>query len=122
MVRDAFDWAGFRDRHVPFQDLVIYELHVRGFTQHASSGVRSPGTFAGLMEKIPYLVDLGVNAVELMPIFEFDEMADRREIDGRELLNYWATTRSASLRPTRAIPPRPSPGARAASSRPSSGS
>lgn len=89
VVRDAFDWAGFRDRHVPFQDLVIYELHVRGFTQHASSGVRSPGTFAGLMEKIPYLVDLGVNAVELMPIFEFDEMADRREIDGRELLNYW---------------------------------
>lgn len=44
---------------MPFQDLVIYELHVRGFTQHMSSGVRSPGTFAGLMEKIPYLVDLG---------------------------------------------------------------
>ena len=52
---------------VPFQDMVIYELHVRGFTEHESSGVKHRGTFRGLMEKIPYLLELGVNAVELMP-------------------------------------------------------
>ncbi len=70
-------------------DLVIYELHVRGFTKHSSSGVEHKGTFAGLQEKIPYLKDLGVNAVELMPIFEFDEMMNAREVDGKRLLEYW---------------------------------
>ena len=71
------------------EDLVIYELHVRGFTKDSSSGVLHPGTFAGLMEKLPYLLELGVNVVELMPIFEFDEMQDYREVDGKELYNYW---------------------------------
>ena len=71
------------------EDLVIYEMHVRGFTRHGSSGVEYPGTFAGLMEKIPYLKELGVNAVELMPIFEFDEMKDNRVVDGRQLVDYW---------------------------------
>ena len=71
------------------EDLIIYELHVRGFTKDPSSGVANPGTFAGLMEKLPYLESLGVNAVELMPIFEFDEMLDYREVDGRKLYNYW---------------------------------
>lgn len=71
------------------EDLVIYELHVRGFTRHASSGVSHPGTFSGIMEKIPYLKELGVNAVELMPIFEFDEMKDSREVDGKTLIDYW---------------------------------
>ena len=64
-------------------------MHVRGFTKDASSGVAHPGTFHGIMEKIPYLKELGINAVELMPIFEFDEMRDHRVIDGRELLDYW---------------------------------
>ncbi len=89
VVEDSFDWSGFHDSKVPFRDMVIYELHVRGFTRHKSSGVRHPGTFRGLMEKIPYLLELGVNAVELMPIFEFDEVADERIVDGRKLLNYW---------------------------------
>ena len=71
------------------EDLVIYELHVRGFTRHASSSVFHPGTFSGIMEKIPYLKELGVNAVELMPIFEFDEMKDSREVDGKTLIDYW---------------------------------
>lgn len=84
-----FDWSGFHDSKVPFQDMVIYELHVRGFTEHESSGVKHRGTFRGLMEKIPYLLELGVNAVELMPIFEFDETAEERIVDGRQLLNYW---------------------------------
>ena len=70
-------------------DLIIYELHVRGFTQHPSSGVEHRGTFAGLKEKIPYLKELGINAVELMPIFAFDETMNSREIDGRKLLDYW---------------------------------
>ena len=89
VVEDVFDWSGFHDSKVPFQDMVIYELHVRGFTVHESSGVKHRGTFRGLMEKIPYLLELGVNAVELMPIFEFDETAEERIVDGRQLLNYW---------------------------------
>lgn len=57
---------------------MIYEMHVRGFTKHESSGISCPGTFSGIMEKIPYLKDLGITAVEPMPIFEFDEMKDSR--------------------------------------------
>ena len=71
------------------EDLIIYEVHVRGFTKHGSSGVEHPGTFAGLLEKLPHLLELGVNVVELMPIFEFDEMQDYREVDGEKLYNYW---------------------------------
>jgi len=89
VVDDVFDWGDFNTLHIPFKDMVIYEMHVRGFTVHNSSGVKHPGTFAGLMEKIPYLKSLGVNAVELMPVFEFDEMAENREMDGKRLLNYW---------------------------------
>ena len=70
-------------------DLVIYELHVRGFTQHPSSKVKHRG-FEGLREKIPYLKELGVNAVELMPIFEFDETMNAREVNGQKLLEvFW---------------------------------
>ena len=69
--------------------MVIYEMHVRGFTRHESSGVKNPGTFAGLLEKLPYLKKLGVNTVELMPVFEFDETADERTVGGKKLLNYW---------------------------------
>ena len=89
MVRDDFDWGVMPRPLIPMEDLIIYELHVRGFTKDASSGVRNPGTFEGLMEKIPYLEALGVNAVELMPIFEFDEMQDYRQTNGQELYNYW---------------------------------
>ena len=71
------------------EDLTIYELHVRGFTQDSSSGVKCPGTFRGLEEKIPYLKELGINAVELMPIFEFDEMRNARLIDENQLIDYW---------------------------------
>lgn len=68
---------------------MIYEIHVRGYTKDKSSGVSAPGTFAGLKDKIPYLKDLGINAVELMPIFEFDEMESARVVDGVQLYNYW---------------------------------
>ncbi|MCI8560055.1 MAG: glycogen debranching enzyme [Dorea sp.] len=89
VVQDNFDWGVENNPLVPMEDLVIYEMHVRGFTKHDSSGVSFPGTFSGVMEKIPYLKELGVNAVELMPVFEFDEMKDCREVDGKQLLDYW---------------------------------
>lgn len=89
VVRDTFDWGVQPQSSREMSDLIIYELHVRGFTQHPSSGVKHPGTFAGLKEKIPYLKELGINAVELMPIFEFDEMINAREVDGKQLVEYW---------------------------------
>lgn len=89
VVRDNYDWGSHVYKKQSLEDLIIYELHVRGFSYDPSSGVKYPGTFAGLAEKIPYLKELGVNAVELMPIFEFDEMGSCREIDGRQLLDYW---------------------------------
>lgn len=89
VVRDVFDWGDMPQSKRPLSDLIIYELHVRGFTKHESSGVKHPGTFAGLREKIPYLKELGINVVELMPIFAFDETVNQREIDGRKLLECW---------------------------------
>ena len=89
VVKDDFEWGRERNPLIPMEDLIIYEMHVRGFTRHGSSGVEYPGTFAGLMEKIPYLKELGVNAVELMPIFEFDEMKDSRMVDGNQVVDYW---------------------------------
>jgi len=86
-----FDWQGDAPLLTPIEDLVIYEMHVRGFTRHESSGVAYPGTFEGVREKIPYLKELGINAVELMPIFEFDEFEHSRvnPETGDLLLNYW---------------------------------
>ena len=89
VVVNDFDWGNHVDPIRPIQDLIIYELHVRGFTKDASSGVSHPGTFAGIKEKIPYLKELGITAVELMPVFEFDETMGRREVNGRTLLDYW---------------------------------
>ncbi len=89
VVKSSFDWGNIKQLEQPFDDLVIYETHVRGYTKDKSSGVSAPGTFAGLKDKIPYLKDLGINAVELMPIFEFDEMESARVIDGVQLYNYW---------------------------------
>ena len=89
IVSSYFNWENVQSPHIPMQDLVIYEMHVRGFSKHESSGVANPGTFDGIIEKIAYLKDLGVNAVELMPIFEFDEMRDMRVHDGKLLLVYW---------------------------------
>lgn len=89
VVHDDFVWNAPRQKMAPLQDYVIYELHVRGFTQHESAGVTHCGTFAGIMEKIPYLQDLGINAVELMPVFEFDETRGMREVNGETLLDYW---------------------------------
>lgn len=89
VVKSSFDWGDIKQLEQPFEDLVIYETHVRGYTKDKSSGVSAPGTFAGLKDKIPYLKDLGINAVELMPIFEFDETESARVVDDVQLYNYW---------------------------------
>ena len=89
VVKDRFDWGDMPQSKKELCDLIIYELHVRDFTHHPSSGVQHRGTFFGLMEKIPYLKELGINAVELMPIFEFDETMNSRTVDGKQLLECW---------------------------------
>jgi glycogen operon protein len=87
----AFDWGTARPPRTALADTIIYEMHVRGFTQHPSSGVAHPGTFEGLVEKIPYLQALGVTAVELLPITEFEEHDNPRyhPETGAGLMNYW---------------------------------
>ena len=89
VILEDFDWEGDTPLRIPQKDLVIYELHVRSFTRDRSSGVRRNGKFAGLCEKIPYLKELGVNCVELLPIFEFDEFENSRVVGGERLYNYW---------------------------------
>jgi isoamylase len=86
-----YDWEGDTPLNRPMSDTIIYELHVGGFTKSASSGCTHPGTFAGVIEKIPYLKALGVTAVELLPIFEFDETEVLRlhPTNGMPLMNYW---------------------------------
>lgn len=88
---DDFDWGGDTPLKIPPEDLIIYETHVRGFTRSDSSNVSHPGTYAGLAEKIPYLKKLGINAIELMPVFEFDEFENSRihPDTGEQLYNYW---------------------------------
>jgi len=88
---DDFDWESDHPLETPVEDLIIYEAHVRGFTKHPSSGVKHPGTFAAIREKIPYLKELGVNCIELMPIHEFDEFENSRTspVTGKLLMNYW---------------------------------
>lgn len=91
VVDTAFAWGEDRPLGRPLADTILYELHVRGFTQHASSGVTHAGTFLGIVEKIPYLQELGVTAVELMPIAEFEELDNPRTnpYSGAPLLNVW---------------------------------
>ena len=102
----AYDWQGDVPLKRPFAETVIYELHVRGFTRHATSGVSpgSHGTYAGLVEKIPYLKDLGVTAVELLPIFQFDPQSAP---PGR--VNYWGYQPVSFFSPHHAYSSRPDP-------------
>jgi isoamylase len=91
VVDEEFDWGVEHPLNIPLADSVIYEIHVRGFTRHESSGVSSPGTFEGIVEKIPYLRELGVTAVELMPVTEFEECDNPRSdpTTGERLCNFW---------------------------------
>jgi len=101
MVFEDFDWEDDRPPEHPMEDLVIYEAHVRSFTAHESSGAKYRGTFAALRDKIPYLKELGVNCVELMPIFEFDEFENSRQdpLTGETLYNYWGYSTVAFFAP-----------------------
>jgi glycogen operon protein len=91
VVDEEFDWGFEQPLNIPLADSVIYEMHVRGFTRHPSSGVAHPGTYRALVEKIPYLKELGVTAVELMPVTEFEECDNPRRnlLSGQRLRNYW---------------------------------
>lgn len=108
VVDDYFDWAGDRHLQRHMSESVIYELHVRGFTQHSSSGVTHPGSYLGVIEKIPYLKSLGVTAVELMPIHEFPT----NEFDGSpaKRVNYWGYDPLAFFAPHRGYAASAAPG------------
>jgi isoamylase len=86
-----FDFENITPPRIPLEDLVLYEMHVRGFTQHASSAVKQPGKFLGIIEKIPHLLELGVNAIELLPIHEFNECEYLlfHPHSDKKLCNYW---------------------------------
>ena len=101
-----YDWEGDRPLHRPFAESIIYEMHVRGFTRHPSSGVAADraGTYAGLIEKIPYLKDLGITAVELLPVFQFDP---QDAPGGRP--NYWGYQPISFFAPHHAYSSRPDP-------------
>jgi len=88
MIGKAIDLCGR-----PMEDTIIYEMHVRGFTRSPSSGVGHPGTFSGIIEKIPHLRELGITAVELLPVCDFDETEVLRFVDGNALHNFWGTAR-----------------------------
>lgn len=100
-----FDWQGVEPPGLHMKDLIIYEAHVRGFTKHPDSGVRDSdaGTFLGFVEKIPHLLELGINCVELLPLFEFDETACplRNPDSGEQLCNYWGYNTAAFFVPMR---------------------
>ncbi len=102
VVHDNFRWDKAGGIHRDMEDTIIYEMHVRGFTRHRSSGVQYPGTFAGIVEKIPYLKELGVTAVEFLPIFEFDETINARQVGGKQLMEYWGYNTVAFFSPNTA--------------------
>lgn len=91
LIPEDFDWQGDQPPQLPIEDLVIYEAHVRGFTRSPSSGVKFPGTYAGIREKIPYLKELGINCLELLPIFQFQESEANRlnPATSEPYANYW---------------------------------
>jgi isoamylase len=101
VVVDAsqYDWEGDRPLNRPMSEAIIYELHVAGFTKSPTSGVAAPGTFRGIIEKIPYLKELGVTVVELLPVFEFDDREVLRSANGQPLRNYWGYSTMAFFAP-----------------------
>jgi isoamylase len=102
----SYDWEGDRPLHIPYSSSIIYEMHVGGFTQHTSSGLAAEqrGTFAGLIEKIPYLQDLGITAVELLPIHQFDPQDVQPGLE-----NYWGYSTLGFFAPHRGYSSRKDP-------------
>ena len=100
----GYDWEGDQPLRRPMNESVIYEMNVRGFTKRENSNVKHPGTFRGVIEKIPYLKELGVTAVELLPVFEFDETEIlRMDQEGKPLYNYWGYSTVSFFAPHRAF-------------------
>ena len=101
VMRDDFDWQGDRPLNYPLQDTIIYEAHVRGLSRHPRAEVAHPGTYRGVIEMIPYLKDLGITSLELLPVHEFDEFENlRRNPDtGEQLVNYWGYNSLAFFAP-----------------------
>lgn len=105
---NEFDWEGDKPLQIPYHQSILYSLHVRGFTNHESSKVKKKGTFEGIVEKIPYLKELGVNQIELMPAYEFDEIMPREESkmeyakfskERQFAINYWGYTKANYFAP-----------------------
>jgi len=107
---EDYDWEGDKPLNRPIEETIVYEMHVRGFTKSPTSEVRHPGTFLGLIEKIPYLKELGVTAVELLPIFDFDETVPLRIVDGKPLWNFWGYSTMSYFAPQSAYCVRPEHG------------
>lgn len=101
VIDDNFDWEGDRAPLTPLSRSIIYEAHLKGFTKSPTSGVKNPGTYQGFIQKIPYLKQLGVTAVELLPIFEFDEYESDRvnPRTGESLNNFWGYSTLAFFAP-----------------------
>jgi len=101
LLDDEFDWQGDRPLNYPLRNCVIYENHVRGLTMHETAGVSYPGTFEGIIEKIPYFVELGITSLELLPVQEFDELENIRKnpLTGEGLENYWGYSTVAFFAP-----------------------
>ncbi|MBI4754525.1 MAG: glycogen debranching protein GlgX [Betaproteobacteria bacterium] len=107
VVDDRFDWQGDEPLEIPLEQLVVYEVHAKGFTAHASSGVRHPGTYLGFIDRITYLKELGINAVELLPVQEF-HVEDA--LSERDLTNYWGYNTIAFFAPESFYSTRREPG------------
>ena len=100
-LTEDFPWEGDKPLDIPYEDSIIYRMHVRGFTRHHSSNVQAKGTYTGIIEKIPYLKELGITLVELMPIHEFEElivpeypvyMVGTQKLEDAAIINYWGFT------------------------------
>ena len=92
MSFEPFDWSGENWKRLPQDEMILYQCHVRGFTRHSSSGVEFPGTFAGMQEKIPYLKELGINTLLLLPMYDFNEKMEEPNSKGEKKINYWGYT------------------------------
>ncbi len=112
MTGNRFDWEENTPPKTPWSETVIYETHVRGLTVHPSSGAKAPGTFSGVIEKIPYLKELGITAVELLPIQEFNERESEKlnPQTSEPLTNYWGYSTVAFFAPKSSYAPGRRPG------------
>ena len=106
IINDDYDWQQDAPLNIPFDETILYRMHVRGFTKHATSKVKHKGTYLGIVEKIPYLKELGINMIELMPAYEFNEIKKENATSMKgqfaiesPVLNYWGYTDGYAFAP-----------------------